>query len=219
MLYVFYGSNIKKGVEKAHSLINSLRTKKPDAAFEILNAENWNPSVLEGHLGGQGLFSNKYIIFLDRLTENIEAKEQLVDFVPSLQESSNIFILLEGKVLAELKKALIKHAEKVVECEEEKAIGTRKEEFNIFSIADAFGARDSFKAWSIYRRAIESGVGPENIIGILFWKAKSMKSSLLLKDLIVLYHDGHRGRLDLELGIERALLLCAQQDSNLRPSA
>ena len=44
----------------------------------------WNPAIIESHLGGQGLFSNKYIVFVDRVTENKDAKESLVDFVPAV---------------------------------------------------------------------------------------------------------------------------------------
>jgi hypothetical protein len=115
MLYVFHGPDIESGLKKARTLIDSLRTKRPDAAFETIDAEHWNSSILEGHLGGQGLFSNKYIVFLNRVTENAEAKEQLADFAQVMNESENIFIVLEGKILADLKKKFEKYAEKVVE--------------------------------------------------------------------------------------------------------
>jgi hypothetical protein len=161
-----------------------------------------------------------------------------------MHESTNIFILVEGKVNAELKKAFEKSAEKVVECEEERGAGGRegggkgnKEEFNIFALADAVGQRDSFKAWSLYRQAVDAGTPPENIIGTIFWQLKSMilaseassaseaglspfvfskakkaatkYSSPELHDLtkkfVTLYHDGHRGEVDLESGVERVL--------------
>lgn len=174
MLYVFHGSLIKESLRKAHALIDSLRKKKPDAAFEKMSAEDWNPSVLEGHLGGQGLFSNKYIIFLDRLTENTEAKVQLPEFIPAMNESPNIFILVEGKVLIDLKKGFEKHAEKVVASEEAASKFGKKKDFNVFELADAVGMRDPMKAWSIYRQAIDNGLEAESILGTLFWQVKSM---------------------------------------------
>jgi DNA polymerase III delta subunit len=179
MLYAFYGTDIKQSQEKAHKLIDSLRAKKPDAAFEQVSGENWSPAVIENHLGGQGLFSNKYIVFLDRVTENEEAKEQIIDFLPSMNESPNIFIALEGKLNAELKKAFEKSAEKSV-VSDEKAVsrfGTGSsgtQEFNIFALADAVGTRDPFKAWTIYRQAIDRGLESESILGTLFWQVKSM---------------------------------------------
>ncbi|MEA2715583.1 MAG: hypothetical protein QOG91_611 [Candidatus Parcubacteria bacterium] len=182
MLYVFYGSDIRTSREKAHKLIDSLRAKKPDAAYEMMSAENWNGSALEGHLGGQGLFSHKYIVFLDRLTENAEAKEKLPEIVPALHESANIFIILEGKVNAELKKMLEKNAEKSVLSEESAAAGlARKRDFNIFALGDALGSRDSLKAWMIFRQARDSGLESENILGTLFWQVKSMVLSATAK--------------------------------------
>ena len=188
MLYVFYGSDIRQSREKAHKLIDSLRAKKPDAAFEQISADSWSSAIVENHLGGQGLFSNKYIVFLDRVTENDEAKEQIVDFLQAMNESPNIFIALEGKLNAELKKAFEKSAEKAV-VSDEKAIsrfgsalaaGTSasgnsdKQEFNVFALADAVGSREPFKAWAIYRQAVDRGLESESILGTLFWQVKSM---------------------------------------------
>ena len=154
MLYVFHGSDTHAALTKANIVVASLRAKKPDASYVRVEAGQWTPSIIEEHLGGQGLFSNKYIIFLDRVTENIEAKEQLPEFIEAIQESSNIFILLETKLNAELKKAVEKHAEKVVECGKEEKVGAyaggaggansgsgfgKSDESNVFALADAFG--------------------------------------------------------------------------------
>jgi DNA polymerase III delta subunit len=209
MLYVFHGSDISKSVEKAHTLIASLCTKRPDAAFIEIDADKWSPAVIEENLGGQGLFSSKYIVFLNRVTENVEAKEVLPDFISVMNESANIFILLEGKLNAELKRAVEKDAEKIVITDITEKSGGR-EGFNIFALGDAMEKRDGLKAWRLYRIAIDSGITPENIVGTLFWQVKrsysKSKSGALLKDLITLYHDGHRGLVDMELGIERLLL-------------
>jgi DNA polymerase III delta subunit len=243
MLYVFCGSNIAKGAEKAHGLINSLRAKKPDAAFIPIDGEHWNNSVIEEHLGGQGLFSNKYIVFLDRVSENQEAKEAIADFIPAMEESPNIFIVLEGKLNAELKKLFEKHAEKIVL--REKSVGDelfKKKEFNVFALGDALASRDAFKAWNLYRQAVEKGLESEGILGALFWQMKSIKVASraqnvaetglspfvfgnckclaknfsekeldqYISNLITLYHDGHRGIINIETGLEKLLLNCGK---------
>ncbi len=222
-------------------MIASLRAKKVDASYVRVEAGHWSPSIIEEHLGGQGLFSNKYIILLDRVTENVDAKERLPELIASMNESTNIFVMVEGKMNAELKKAVEKYAEKVVECNVPAQSGGAfgaKEEFNVFALADAVGQRDSFKAWSTYRQAVDTGIESESIIGTLFWQLKSMAvaatgSSVgetglspfvyskakraagnysadelraLTEKFITLYHDGHRGKLDMELGVERVLL-------------
>lgn len=243
MLYVFQGTDIGKGRDKAGALVTSLRTKRPDATFVPIDADNWSASLVEEHIGGQGLFSNKYIVFLDRVTENRIAKEELVDLVPAMKDSANIFIVLEAKVLVDLKKTFDKYAEKVLVCDEKdtnknSSKAKKTEEFNIFALADAVGARDPLKSWMIYRQAVDGGLEPENIIGTLFWQAKSMvlsrnstnaveaglspfvfsksrryasnysegELSEFLKQLTVIYHDGHRGIKNIELAVERLLL-------------
>ena len=237
MLYVFHGTDMAQSVHKAHTLVNSLRTKKPDASFVRIEAGSWHPSIIQEHSGGQGLFSNKYIILLDRISENAEAKEAYADSTEILKESSNIFIALEGKILTELKKAFDIHAEKIVVSDISES-APKKSEFNIFALADAIGNREPFTVWSIYRQAIDSGMEVEAIIGTLFWQIKSMilastgKSTSdtglspfvfskakkhsenysseelqqLSQSLITLYHDGHRGMVDTELGLEMLLL-------------
>lgn len=238
MLYIFHGSDIIQGIKKSHSLIDSLRAKRTDASFVSVDADHWNASVIDEHIGGQGLFSRKYIIFLDRVTENADAREKLIDFIPVMKESANIFIVLEGKLGVELAKAFEKQADKVVACESGVGDMPRKPETNIFALADAVGTRDSFKAWSIYRQAIDGGTEPENILGTLFWQVKSMilaansktaseaglnpfvfgkskryagnfkagELNKLAEELVTLYHEGHRGAIDMESGIEELLL-------------
>ncbi|MDD5165212.1 MAG: hypothetical protein PHG25_01595 [Candidatus Pacebacteria bacterium] len=221
MLYVYHGTDTPKSLEKARTLANSLRTKRPDATYIEIEADNWSSAIIEENVGGQGLFSSKYIIFLNRVTEKGEAKESLPDLVQIMNESTNIFILLEAKLNAELKKAVEKHAEKVVETEkkeEGRMEEGRKQEFNIFALADAVASRNALKSWTIYRQAVDSGLEAESIIGVLFWKIKSMivaKSSSsyskeelggLASDLIKIYHDGHRGLVDTELGMEKMML-------------
>lgn len=237
MLYIFHGNDNKKSGDKARSLVDSLRTKKPDASFVEINSDNWHSSVIEEHVGGQGLFSNKYIIFLNKVAKDEDVIEDLIKGMKLMKDSDNIFIISENKVKVDLKKAFEKFGDKVVVSDEVEKKGFNKE-FNIFSLADAIGTRDVFKAWSIYREAVENGLESENILGTIFWQIKSMilardaKSAsetglnpfvyskakkgvvnykegeldALFENVIVLYHDGHRGLVDLELGIEKMIL-------------
>ena len=236
MLYVFHGTDIQSSVKKAHTLIDSLRTKRPDATFVTVEAKDWNPSIIEEHIGGQGLFSNKYIVFLNRVSEHADAQDMLAEYIPALKESTNIFIVLENKTPAELKKKFETHADKVVITDEPvKNSWNTTGEFNVFALADAIGERNAFKAWSVYREAITAGLEVESIIGTLFWQVKSMILALngksagdtgltpfvyskakkgcgnysrdelyaLLDNLIVVYHDSHRGLVDGELAVEQ----------------
>lgn len=229
MLYIFHGTDTRTSGSKARKLIASLRAKKSDAAFVEIDGDNWNPAIIEENAAGQGLFSAKSIVFLNRVTENGEAKETLTDFLDLMKESQNIFIILEGKVTADMKKAFEKYAEKIVVSD---IVDTGpKKEFNIFALGAALGSRDHFRAWKIYREAIDGGTAPEGIVGMLFWKVKTMivdaggvgisssasrmvgkytKDELynLAEKLVTIYHDSHRGVGDMEGSIERLLLSC-----------
>ena len=59
-----------------------------------------------------GLFENKYIIFLDKIFENEEIKEFILDKIKNIAESDNIFILLEEKVDKKTLTKIEKHAQK-----------------------------------------------------------------------------------------------------------
>ena len=89
---------------------------------------------------------------------------------------------------------------------------------NVFSITYAFEKRDKKTAWSILQKLFEAGIEPENLIGILFWKVKTMLadkkfskwSEAELKNIsakiIAIYHDGHRGMLDTSIELEKLIL-------------
>lgn len=98
MIYFLYGTDIDKARTKANELIESLRKKKPDASFFKIDSKNFNGSLLHEYIGGQGLFSNKYIVYLDRLCEKREVKEEFLEKIKEISESDNIFIVLEGKI-------------------------------------------------------------------------------------------------------------------------
>ena len=98
MIYFYYGTDTNKARIKAHELVDSLLKKKPDASFFRMDTENFNTSQLQEYIGGMGLFSNKYIVFLDRLSEKKDIKDEFLDKIKEISESENIFIVLEGKL-------------------------------------------------------------------------------------------------------------------------
>ena len=246
MLYAFYGSDPARSGEKARSLLNSLKMKRPEAAYLEINEDNWNSSILGEHAGGQGLFSNKYLVFLNRLSEKEESLSNLLEWLPAVAESDNIFVLLEGKAKIELKKALEKNAARTIVTDlPEMKRRPPGDDFNIFALADALGAKDGLKAWTIFRQAIDKGQETESVIGTIFWQLKSMvlareaktaneaglspfvfskskryaanysreELNELLGQVIVLYHEGHRGAVDLESGVERWILSLSRAGS------
>lgn len=216
MIYFYYGTDINKARRKAHELIDSLQKKKPDASFFKIDSESFSAERVSEYIESQGLFSNKYIVFLDRLCEKKEIKESFVDLLKEISESENIFIVLEGKLDKATATKIEKKSEKFLNFTLEEA--PEKPVYNAFALADAFARRDRKNAWMLYRKSIDAGEAPEALHGMIFWKVKTLilsgyggdwrKDELIkvMNELVVLYHDARRGKHELETGIEAWLL-------------
>ena len=185
MIYLLYGEDTMSARAKAHELISVLQKKKPNAAFFTMTADNCDASKLQEFAGGQGLFEQKYIVFLDRVLETAEAKEAFLDCLKTVSESDNIFVMLEAKLDKATLTKIEKKAEKVqefafsagVQTVTKKDVGDRPAtipQFNIFVLSDALGKRDKKNLWVWYQKALLSDIPPEEISGTLFWQVKSM---------------------------------------------
>ena len=172
MLYVIYGTDTEKAREKSRALFEALKGKKPGAAAGILTAEDVTEDKLLELTQSQGLFENKQIIFMDRVLENKNTWDIVLEKIDAVADSPNIFIFFEGKLTRDILKKLEKEAEKVQEyvLDEE----TPAEKSNFFPLADALGSRDKKKLWILFRDAMDGDAVPEEIHGILWWQAKSL---------------------------------------------
>ncbi len=178
MIYLLHGADTDKSRLKMHELADSLKKKKPDAAYFKMDAEHWDQAELEEYCGGQGLFENKFIIVLDHLMDDEDIAPVFLEQIDKIAASPNVFVVLEGKLDGDSLKKFEKHAEKVQEFEEttaqKMATAKSKERFNVFSLAEAMGKRDRKNLWVLYRRALLEDISPEEIHGTLFWQAKSI---------------------------------------------
>jgi len=176
MLYVFYGENTDGAREKARGFVDSLLAKREGSLLFRITPDTWSETLVEEYLGGQGLFVQKYIVWLDGLLDDKEIREKVRNFLSEMKTSQNIFVILEKKFDAATLKEVKKHAEKILEVAETNASGGKKAwsvgDFSIFSLADALGEKDKKKLWVLYREAIDRGIPPEEIVGTLFWQVK-----------------------------------------------
>lgn len=214
MLYFLYGTDTDKARAKARDIIYSAQKKKPDAELFTLDADSWSAARFEELVSSQGLFERKYIVFVNRLLENKEIKEIVLEALPRVAASENFFIFVEqegDKVTLDA----VKKASGTVQEFEKKVV--KKESFNMFSLSDAFRDRDRKKLWVLYQKALRNDATPEALSGILFWQIKTLlvgrasnfskiELETLAGRLISLYHDSHRGLVDFETGLERFVL-------------
>jgi hypothetical protein len=141
------------------------------------------------------------------------AGDSFLGIAEDLVASPHTFILEEEKLLAKPKTALERAGAKLAELKAE----PKKAEFNVFAIGNALGHRDRKQLWLLLMAALEAGIAPENVSGILAWKARTMAVSArseadrktwarMSRELVVIYHESHRGMGDLGLLLERFAL-------------
>jgi DNA polymerase III delta subunit len=150
MLYVFLGTDIQTIRGKSGSLIDTLKSRRPDASFFRLHADSFSIEQLNTFTDSIGLFSSKYIVLLDNILtgtkeektkESDEKAEYLIEMLPQLKSSEHIWIIVEdaglglssGKELTEKQKerlaeihhTLKKHADKTEVHDVKMSIGSR----------------------------------------------------------------------------------------------
>ena len=136
---------------------------------------------------GQGLFYKKFIVGCDNLLDSNKDNNLIVELVKSrlksVSESENVFIFLENRIeekdLLELKKLATKEQEFSKKENLAKGQFGGRSGFNIFSITDAFTARNKNRAWGLYQEALMAGINAEEILWKLIW---SINNLLLVKN-------------------------------------
>lgn len=234
------------GLKKANKVFETLRAKKPDAAFFRIEDWNWDESKMDEWIGGQGLFASNYLIYVDRVCKNKEAKSYLVKNRKVLAESENFFLIFEDsidKATADKIASVAWKTEGFFKKEKENLTKEEKlakmgEKIDFFEYSDAFGSGDKKRLWVLYRQAVDLGVPAEEIHSIFWWQLKTMIISLQTKtaaeaglkpfpyqkakayaerfgldklqkiasEFVRIYHEAHRGKVDLYNGLERLIL-------------
>lgn len=142
------------------------------------------------------------------LLEDKERADAFETIFSALASSAHLF-LFEEESGAAIAKAVEKANGVVIKAKAE----TKKEPSDPFALANALGKRDRKNLWLLYRKAIDDGASPEQLVGMLAWKARSMiakesteEAKKLSRDIIGVYHESRRGGGDMELLLERLIL-------------
>jgi hypothetical protein len=128
-----------------------------------------------------------------------ERGEEFLDAADALVESPHTFIFEEEKLLKTETDALTKVGAKIEIQKAEKKAFT----FDQYGVAAALGSKDKKKLWLGLIQSFRAGEKAEAVAGLLAWKARQLKDANLSRELVVMYHDSHRGAGDLELLLER----------------
>lgn len=171
MIYFIHGTDTHKSRKKMHEILQGLSVKRPNSEVFKLTPENWSEVQFEELVQSLGLFEQKYIVVLDFLFSNKEAKEFILERLNRMQEVEHWFLILDGKVDAVTAKKIEKLSYKTQEFEKKEA---KKEAPIIFSITDKLLTRDKKGLWVSYLDLINQGIPAEEIHGVFFWAVKNM---------------------------------------------
>jgi hypothetical protein len=205
VIYLFHGSDVHKVRAKAFQWVAATRSKAPDAYYSRLNSDSISPESLRDAISAQGLFFSKTLVVLDDPFSTADTAEMVLELLPELAASENIFAILAPKLLAARVKKIEEKAEKVFKID---SVAKPARGFNS-TLVNALGARDAATLWKEIVKAYRLGDAPEMVHGLLHWKARDMmqkgsrawppkQARALSRALIELLSDS-RGR-DLELG-------------------
>jgi hypothetical protein len=204
MIYIYSGNDIKK----INSNIKKL--SKDREVFKLFDSQV-NNNILNEYCFGVSLFGKDALVIIENSLESLNfSTAELGD----LDKSKTIFVFLEDSLNRDGEKRFQKYA--TIDRFENKEI-KKNPPMNLFSIAESFERKDKINTWILYRKAIDAGIEPEAISGIIFWKIRmiSMVKSRnfskeeiksFSKTLISLYHNAHLGKTDFVVGLERFIL-------------
>ena len=168
MIYLFAGDDTKTKYKNYEKFVESL-PKEVDTFF--VGKNDFNTMQIESFYSGSGLFFSKCIVFFENVFENKDNLDFILEKLDIIKDSQNDFVFLDGKlpkiVLDNFKK--VRAELNIFEIPKEK-----KEKYDNFLLAYAFADRDKLKLWIHFRKAMDLGVGMEELIGVLFWKTKDM---------------------------------------------
>jgi DNA polymerase III delta subunit len=228
MLALFYGTD-RKAVRDA----GKRYTDNVGVVVTAVEASNYDPGEVAASVGASSLFGGVECFLLDTPSSDDDYNEEVIASLADMAASTNVFVVLEGQLLADAKKKYAKHATTVEEFTAEK-----EERFNVFQIAEALAKKDKKQMWVLLQQARMLGIRDEETVGILWWQLKSLRLAkmtrsaeeagmkdypykkasqslrnfkdgeveTLSRSLLELYHEGHQGKRDMDMALEEWVL-------------
>lgn len=207
MIYSIVGTEIKKR-EQASKAVLKYGTVSVHIYSERI-------ALLKPLVEAQSLFGGTIVAMLEQTMEVASSREIVVDLLPDMKDSPNVFIIDEPFADANRVKKLEKYSEKVFDCREPKEEGVSP-----FPLCKAFARRDKKTAWAEWMKIkdIQSG---EAIHGALWWQMKTVWEDTLSghptkftkdeckdisKRILRASLDAHRGKKDLKVELESIIL-------------
>jgi DNA polymerase III delta subunit len=231
MLYVYYGTDTIGVRQRAFARLH--QTEEAGATVTRIEAEQYTPGLLSDVVGAVSLFGGTHAYLLDTPSNNSEFQAAVVAQLPALAESVYTFVVIEGGLLAPEKKQYAPHA---AELEEVKGAAaerynifaladalSRKDKKTLWLLLQearlaGLSAEEIIGTlwWQLKTLRLAAVTGSAAEAGMKdfpYQKAKRALSNfkpgelaMLSEHLLMLYHDGHGGRRDIDMALEEWVL-------------
>jgi DNA polymerase III delta subunit len=232
MLELYFGSDTIAVRQKALAAIT--RVAASGSRVERFEKEAWSVGVLAEMIGAASLFGETTVYLIDTPSEDIEFYKMLVKALPELAHCANTIVVIEQTLLAPEKKKWAVHAQKMEECttaatparfdvfamaealstKDKKSlwllltkarhIGLSAEEI----IGTLWWQLKTLRTADMTATAEEAGMKsyPYDKAKRALRNFKSGELETISRNLLTVYHDGHGGVKDIEVGLEEWVL-------------
>lgn len=207
MLYVIVGTENSKR-EKA-------RVRLAKLGQPLANLYSEHAGMLRSYIDAQDMFGDAGVYYCLSFGDVPSSKEILYSLLEEMKVSKNHFVVDEPFADVHVATKLKKFADEFFDAKEEKV-----KDVSVFTLCDAFVARDKKVAWELFTN-MKNNSEAEAIAGALWWKFQTVWSKVLEgkktsftkeeceifgKRIIEAPIRAHNGELDLKMELERIIL-------------
>lgn len=232
MLQVFYGTDQITVRQKAHAALDlALGEEK---VFTRIEADSYEPGLLTAISSTASLFSPRLVYLLESPSADSIFWEDFLKTVDGLGESLHVFIVIEQTLLAADKKSIAKHASVVEEYKKvagqsfnpfvlAEALSTKDKRSLWLLLQEAKRNGSSAEEiigmlwWQLKAIRLAGATRTHEEAGMKEYPYKKAKSALRVfplplveeksRTLLSLYHEGHKGRRDIDIALEEWVLM------------
>lgn len=228
MLHLYYGNDVVAVRKKALGFITELEER--GYSLERIESETYQSGVCADIAGSLSLFEGKTVYLLDTPSLNATFLEEVEKMLPLFKESSDAFVVLEGTLLAPAKKMYAKYADGVEETMGEKAerfnafsladalslkdkktlwLGLQEANSEGLSSEEIIGTLwwqlKTLRLANVTASTVQAGMKdfPYNKAKRSLRNFKEGELEKLSQTLLAVYHDGHAGKRDIDLALEK----------------
>ncbi len=235
MLYVFHGADTRTVADRAHRLVAELREKHPGAQLFTFEGPLDSAGALDELVEARGLFVERHVVVIREPFADAASRDLTLARLERFAASDHLFVLTEGKVLVAEKRELERHATTIEECggggrkpqdfnvfalADALAVRDRRGLWVAYRAARRAGVEPENLCGTLHwalRSLLAAQHAPcatdagmkDFTYGKFRRQARVFTRDELVsyaRALIALYHDAHRGTLDLDVGLERWIL-------------